>query len=542
GGVGEIGKNMTCLECGEDIIVIDAGMTFPGEQMPGIDLIIPDITYLKNNQHRVRGIVLTHGHEDHVGGVPYFLKELNVPVFGTKLTLMILENKLKEHKIPGSVQLNTIKEGGVLHLGCFELECIKVSHSIAGALAFSITTPQGVVFVSGDFKVDYTPIDNQVMDLARIGEIGKKGVLLMLCESTNVERRGYTMSERTVGATFARLFEENKTRRIIIATFASNVHRVQQILDIAAQYKRKVAFSGRSMLNIAEAATKIGELKYEKGLVVEIERIQNFRDDELVIVCTGSQGEPMSALTRMASNDFNKVTIGANDTVILSSSPIPGNEKMVYGVINNLCDMGARVIYNSITEIHVSGHACQEELKLLHTLVKPKYFIPVHGEARHLIFHKDMAVQLGMPESHVMIPNLGAQVEFTAKGMKRLPNVPSGAMLVDGYGIDDVSSVVLRDRRHLAEDGMVIVVVGFDAYSGLITSGPEIISRGFSYQQENEQYIDDAKAVVRNAVSRYDLRDYSCFAEAKRSISKELKNFLFKKTHRSPMILVLFIE
>ena len=542
GGIGEIGKNITCLECNNDIIIVDCGLAFPGDDMPGVDLVIPDFTYLRENRHKIRGVLLTHGHDDHIGAVPYFLKEFaSVPVFGTRLTLTILENKLKEHRL-GEVHLNCVKEGGHLQLGCFNIECLKISHSIAGSLAFSITTPVGVVFCTGDFKIDYTPIDNEPMNFARYAEIGKRGVLLMLADSTNVERRGYTMSERTVGETFDRLFAENTEKRIIIATFASNVHRVQQILDLAVKYKRKVAFSGRSMINIAEAAAKIGELKADLNCVVDIEKISKIADKDLIIVSTGSQGEPMSALTRMADGEFNKVVIGPNDTVIISASPIPGNEKMVYRVINNLCKKGADVIYNALVDVHVSGHACQEELKLMHSLIRPKFFIPVHGEARHLIQHKELAMKMGMREHNVLIPDLGMQVELDQRSMKIKRMVAAGSMLVDGFGIGDVGSVVLRDRRHLGEDGMVVVVIGVDEESGEIASGPDIISRGFSYSKESEGYIEQAKRVVLESVSRYDLKDTTSYADAKKTICRDLKNFLFKKTKRSPMILPIFID
>lgn len=542
GGIGEIGKNITCLECNNDIIIVDCGMSFPGDDMPGVDLVIPDFAYLRENKNKIRGVLLTHGHEDHIGAVPYFLKEFpGVPVFGTRLTLTVLENKLKEHRL-GEVHLNCIKEGGRLQLGCFNIEFLKISHSIAGSLAFSITTPVGVVFCTGDFKIDYTPIDNEPMDFARYAEIGKRGVLLMLADSTNVERKGYTMSERTVGETFDRLFSENTEKRIIIATFASNVHRVQQILDLAAKYKRKVAFSGRSMINIAEAAAKIGELKADLNCVVDIEKINKIADKDLIIVSTGSQGEPMSALTRMADGEFNKVVIGPNDTVIVSASPIPGNEKMVYRVINNLCKKGATVIYNALVDVHVSGHACQEELKLMHSLIRPKFFIPVHGEARHLIQHKELAMKMGMRESNVIIPDLGMQVELDRRSMRIKRMVAAGSMLVDGFGIGDVGSVVLRDRKHLGEDGMVVVVIGVDEESGEIASGPDIISRGFSYSKESEAYIEQAKRIVLESVSRYDLKDTTAYADAKKTICRDLKNFLFKKTKRSPMILPIFID
>lgn len=541
GGIDEIGKNMTCLIYNDDILVVDCGMSFPNEEMPGVDVVIPDITFLKQNQSKVRGIILTHGHEDHIGAVPYILKQLNVPVFGTRLTLMLLDNKLREHRLD-NVRLNCIKEGGRLQLGCFQIEALKVSHSIAGALAFSITTPVGVVFFTGDFKIDYTPVDGQLMDFARFAEIGKRGVQVLLMDSTNVERKGYTMSERTVGASLDRIFNENPDQRLIVATFASNVHRLQQIIDIAKKYGRKVCFSGRSMINVADAATRIGELKLDPAQVVDVERINRVPDKNLVILSTGSQGEPMSALTRMASGDFNKVTINKNDTIVISASPIPGNEKMVYRVINNLTAQGAKVIYAALAEVHVSGHACQEELKLMHSLLKPRYFIPVHGEARHLIFHKELAKELGMREENIFIPSLGGCFELDKRGLKRVNPIPAGSLLVDGLGVGDVGSVVLRDRRHLAEDGMIVMVFGVDEESGQITSGPDVISRGFSSSKESEAFIERAKEVALSSLQRYDLKNHSVYDEAKKAICRDVKNYLYKKTKRSPMILPLFVD
>ena len=541
GGIDEIGKNMTCLVYNDDILVVDCGMSFPNEEMPGVDVVIPDITFLKQNQSKVRGIILTHGHEDHIGAVPYILKQLNVPVFGTRLTLMLLDNKLREHRLD-NVRLNCIKEGGRLQLGCFQIEALKVSHSIAGALAFAITTPVGVVFFSGDFKIDYTPVDGQLMDFARFAEIGKRGVQLLLMESTNVERKGYTMSERTVGASLDRIFGENPEQRLIVATFASNVHRLQQIIDIAKKYGRKVCFSGRSMINVADAATRIGELKLDPSQVVDVERINRVPDKNLVILSTGSQGEPMSALTRMASGDFNKVHINKNDTIVISASPIPGNEKMVYRVINNLTSLGAKVIYAALAEVHVSGHACQEELKLMHSLLKPRYFIPVHGESRHLIFHKELAKELGMREENIFIPSLGACFELDKRGLKKVNPVPAGSLLVDGLGVGDVGSVVLRDRRHLAEDGMIVLVFGIDEESGQITSGPDVISRGFSSSKESEAFIERAKEVALSSLARYDLKNAGIHDEAKRAICRDVKNYLYKKTKRSPMILPIFVD
>ncbi len=445
GGVGEIGKNMTALEFGKDIIIIDAGLTFPSDNMPGVDLVIPDVSYLEENQNKIRGIIITHGHEDHIGGLPYILKEISAPVFGTKLTLTLIENKLKEHKL-SEVSLNCIKAGNIIKLGCFSIEFINVNHSIAGAVALSITTPVGVVFHSGDFKVDYTPVNSETMDLARIAEIGKRGVLLMMADSTNIEISGSTISESVVKDTLDHVFADNINRRLIIATFASNVHRLQQILDIAQKYKRKVAFSGRSMINIAEAASKIGELKIAQDLIIDIEKIKNYSDKQILIVSTGTQGEPMSALTRMASGEFNRVVIGNNDTVVISASVIPGNEKMIYGVINNLYRLGAEVIYESLEPIHASGHACQDELKLLHNLVKPKFFIPVHGEYRHLKKHARLAESVGMKEHNILIADIGDTVELTTQTMKFGEKFHAGSRFVDGVGIDGADK---SDRSHV---------------------------------------------------------------------------------------------
>ena len=476
GGVGEIGKNMTALEYGKDIIVIDAGITFPTADMPGIDLVAPDVSYLVQNKDKIRGVVLTHGHEDHIGGLPYLLKEINVPVYGTKLTLMLCEHKLKEQKIY-DCDLNCVKPSTTVKLGAFTVEFIHVNHSIPGSCALAISTPVGMVVHSGDFKVDLTPISGQMTDMTRLSEIGKKGVTLLLCESTNVEQEGYTMSEHVVGETLDRLFVDNLKRRIIIATFATNVHRIQQIIDLAVKHKRKVAFSGRSMLNVVEAASKVGEITIPENVVIDIERIKSVADKDLVIISTGSQGEPMSALTRMASGDYNQVQVGNNDTIIISASPIPGNEKSVYQVINNLYRKGAEVVYKSITKIHVSGHACQEELKILHTLLKPKFFIPVHGEYRHLKKHCRLAKELGLKDGNMLIAEIGDTIEITEKSMKRGEQFQAGTRYIDGLSIDDTESVV-RDRKHLAEDGLIVAVCCVSEDTGEILQEPDIINRG----------------------------------------------------------------
>ncbi len=532
GGVGEIGKNMTALEFGKDIIVIDAGLTFPGDNMPGVDLVIPDVTYLAQNKARIRGIVITHGHEDHIGSLPYIMKELNAPIFGTKLTLTLIENKLKESKL-NDVSLNCIKPGSVIKLGCFSVEFINVNHSIAGAVGLSITTPVGVVFHSGDFKIDFTPVNGGMMDLSRISEIGKKGVLLLMADSTNIEIGGTTMSESVVKDTLDHVFADNLKKRIIIATFASNVHRLQQILDLAVKYKRKVAFSGRSMINIAEAAAKIGELKIPDGLIIDVEKTKSFKDEQILIVSTGTQGEPMSALTRMASGEFNKVVIGKNDTVVISASVIPGNEKMIYGVINNLYRLGAEVIYESLEPIHVSGHACRDELKVLHSLVKPKFFIPVHGEYRHLKKHAMLAESVGTKDSNIIIAEIGDTVELTDKTMKMGEKFPAGSRFVDGVGIDGADSFVLRDRIHLSEDGLLVVVVGIEELSARLTS-IEIIGKGLVM---TDAMINEAKASVTNTLTHMDLRAVRDETELNGIIRRSIKNYVFKVTKKNPMIL-----
>lgn len=532
GGVGEIGKNMTALEYGKDIIVIDAGLTFPGDNMPGVDLVIPDVSYLEQNKARIRGIIITHGHEDHIGSIPYVMKDLSAPIYGTKLTLTLIEHKLKEAKV-GDAVLNCVKPGSVIKLGCFSVEFINVNHSIAGAVGLAITTPVGVVFHSGDFKIDYTPVAGETMDLARLSEIGKKGVLLMMADSTNVEIEGSTMSESVVKDTLDHVFSNNAKKRLIIATFASNVHRLQQILDLAVKYKRKVAFSGRSMINIAEAAAKIGELTVPDGLIVDVERTKNFRDDEILIISTGTQGEPMSALTRMASGEFNKVVIGNNDTVVISASVIPGNEKMIYGVINNLYRLGAEVIYESLEPIHVSGHACRDELRLLHSIIKPKFFIPVHGEYRHLKKHVILAESVGVKPTNVLIAEIGDTVELTSNTMKMGEKFHAGSRFVDGVGIDGADSFVLRDRIHLSEDGLLVVVVGVDELSSRLVS-LEIVGKGLVI---NESMIDGAKSALTNALGNIDLRAVRDETELSGIIRRSIKNYVFKATKKNPMIL-----
>ena len=540
GGVGEIGKNMTALEFAGDILVIDCGSCFPNVDMPGVDLVIPDTSYLLANKDRVRGIVLTHGHEDHIGALPYVLKDLNVPVYGTKITLALVEAKLREQKVENT-RLNIVKPGSTVQFGCFKVEFVNVSHSIAGSCALAITTPAGVVFHTGDFKVDYTPVDGNVINLQRIAEIGNRGVLLLLAESTNIERPGSSMSETTVGASFNNIFADNTDRRIFIATFASNIHRVQQIIDLAAKYKRKVAFCGRSMINIAAVAMRIGELRYSDDMIVDIDKIKNVPDNELVIITTGSQGEPMSALTRMASDEMAKVKLGYNDTVIISASPIPGNERMVYNVINNLYRHGCRVIYESLAEVHVSGHAYQEELKLIHSLIKPKFFMPVHGEHRHQKKHAELAMRMGMPSSNIIVPDIGNQVLVKSRSISIGDNVPAGALLVDGLGVGDVGSTVLRDRKHLAEEGLFLIVIGLDREAGKVTS-VDLVSRGFVYADDAEELLEEAKKVVLRVSDKIDLKEIEDTTVYKNLVRKEIKSFLFKETHRSPMILPIVAE
>ncbi len=538
GGVGEIGKNMTAIEYGNDIVVIDAGLTFPDEELPGIDLVIPDISYLVQNKNKVRGILITHGHEDHVGGLAYLLKEIQAPVYGTKLTLALADNKLREQRI-NKAHLVCVKPGDKIKLGCFGVEFINVNHSIAGAVALCLDTPQGRIFHSGDFKIDLTPVAGKPIDLARIAEIGREGVKLLLCESTNVERPGYTMSETVVGTTLDHLFSENTDRRIIVATFASNVHRLQQIVDLAVKYRRKVALSGRSMLNVVDAASKIGELSIPEGVLIDVEKSKNYFDREIVIVSTGSQGEPMSALTRMAAGEFNKVTIGQNDTIIISASPIPGNEKMVYRVINNLYRKGANVVYETLEKIHVSGHACQEELKILHSLLDPEYFIPVHGEYRHLKRHAQLAVELGMSENNILLPDIGNCVELSKTGMQFGESVSSGSRLVDGASLEDrENSIVMKDRKHLSEDGIFVITACVSERSGDLLSDPVVVNRGF-VMPENADYLSDIKQIVVNSVDQTNVRADVNNTELAAAIKKAVKNFIYKKTKQNPVVMAL---
>ena len=537
GGVSEIGKNMTALEFNKDIIIIDAGLTFPTQDMPGIDLVIPDITYLVQNKDRIKGLFLTHGHEDHIGGVPYLLKEVSVPVYGTKLTLTLLEHKNRELGVKNA-KLYAVEPKNVVKAGAFIVEFINVNHSIPGAVALSVQTPIGTVFHSGDFKVDLTPIGGEIIDIARLTEIGKKGVLLMLCESTNVERSGYSMSESVVTDNLDRLFSEHKNKRLVIATFASNVYRIQQILNLAYKNKRKVAFSGRSMLNVIEASSKIGELIVPKDTIVEIERIKNIPDRELVVVSTGSQGEPMSALTRMASGESKDVVIGSNDTILISASPIPGNEKSIYQVINNLYRKGAEVVYESLEKIHASGHACQEELKIMHSIIKPKFFIPVHGEYRHLKKHVDLAKAMGMRSSQTLICDIGDTVELTQKSMKRVEKFPSGSRLVDGLSVGEAPSVV-RDRKYISAEGIVVAVCCISAESGLILQEPDVIGKGAGL---SEQHVAEMKSIIIKTFDSYNVKGAGDKTELRNILRKKLRDYVYKKIKKNPMILPIITE
>ena len=537
GGVGEIGKNMTALEYNDEIILIDAGLTFPGEDLPGVDIVIPDMSYLVENKAKIKALLLTHGHEDHIGAVPFLLEQIQVPVYGSRLTLALVENKLKEHpkvKFKGVA----VKPRNVLKLGSYVIEFVKVSHSIAGALAFSITTPVGTIVHTGDFKIDYEPIDGQMTDLSRLGEIGRKGVQLLLCESTNVCRKGYSMSEKRVGETLDGLIKGHPEQRIIVATFASNIHRMQQIMDIAEKYGRKIAFTGRSMINVSEVALKLGELKFNRDNIIDIEKVDKMADKEVLIMTTGSQGEPMSALTRMASGEFKNLKIKQNDLVILSASPIPGNEKNVYNVINALYKLGADVIYDELADVHTSGHACQEELKLMHSLVKPKFFIPVHGEYRHMKTHKELAVKLGMDERNVLPPCIGMQIELGANSIKEGKLVKAGQRLVDGIGIGDMDSNVLRERKQLSEDGICVVCVNINNIKGEITGEPFIITRGVVYADEQESFVQDAKACIIASLKESDLRGVEP-SMIRSSLRRNVSNFIFKRTKRRPMILTI---
>ena len=537
GGLEEIGKNITLYECGDDMILVDCGMAFPDDDLPGIDLVIPDFTYVIKNKDKIRGLFITHGHEDHIGSIPYLLKEIDLPVYGTRLTLGLVEGKLKEHGIKGDLRVCSPTDR--VKAGCFDVEFIHVNHSIPDSVGFAIRCPGGLFVHTGDFKIDTTPIDGDVIDLARFGELGAEGVTMLLTDSTNAEREGFTPSERTVGNSFENLFSQAQNKRIIVATFSSNIHRIQQIIDEAVRCSRKVAVSGRSMINVVSVASELGYLNVPEGVLIDIDSIRKYPPENIVIITTGSQGEPMSALHRMAFSDHRKVDVGPGDLIIISATPIPGNEKTVSRVVNELMKLGAEVIYERMYYVHVSGHACAEEIKLIHTLTKPKYYMPLHGEYKHLVKNAKIAESLGTDKKNIVIAQIGNVVEVTENNVKIVNTVPAGRMLVDGYGVGDVGNIVLKDRKHLAEDGLIAVVMTIDGVSGDILAGPDIVTRGFVYVREAEELIIDAKRVVCNVLDSYQGRDWSTI---KQKVRDDLSRYLYERTKRSPMILPIIME
>ena len=543
GGLNEIGKNMTAIEYENDIIVIDCGLGFPDDDMLGIDLVIPDISYLEANREKIRGIFLTHGHEDHIGAIPYVLRQINPPIYGTKLTLGIIKNKLSEHKLPEEPKLNCVAAGDVIRTGCFTVEFIHVNHSIADACALAIGTPFGTLVHTGDFKLDLTPIDGDVMDIPRLSELGREGVLLLMCESTNAERPGSTPSEKKVGRSLEYIFNTNREKRIVIATFSSNVHRVQQIIDTSVRHGRKVAVTGRSMLNILSAAVELGYMNVPEGVLIDISEIRRFKPEELTLITTGSQGEPMSALYRMAFGEHSQVSLGSGDLVVLSSSPIPGNEKLVGNIINELLKNGIDVLRDSSVEVHVSGHACQEELKLMQALIKPTYFMPVHGEFKHLDANRRLALEMGMSPHHIFISDIGKVLEIDANGARFGMPVTAGKVLIDGYGVGDVGNIVLRDRRHLSQDGIIVVVASIDANARLIFSGPDIVSRGFVYVRESEELMENARKIVLRAIEdELECDGFVDRMQLKNRVRDDLAKFLYAQTKRKPMILPIIMN
>lgn len=539
GGVGEIGKNMTVIEYGSDIIIVDCGMSFPDEEMPGIDVVIPDMTYIEKNAANVRGILITHGHEDHIGAVPYALQKLNVPVYATKLTKALIEQKLTEIKVDHA-DLNCVSPGDTIRLGCFSVEFIKTSHSIAGACALAINTPIGTLIHTGDFKVDYTPIDGEPIDIARLAYYGSRGVLALMSDSTNVENEGHTPSERGIGKTFEHCFDKAKGR-VIVATFASNIYRIQQIADVAISFGRVVCFQGRSMVKIAEIAKELGYLQLPDESVVEVGQLKKYRDDQICVITTGSQGEPMSGLFRMA-NSSHKVNVGKGDMVIISASSIPGNEKSVGRVINQLYQHGAKVIYERMADVHVSGHACKEELKLMLTLTKPKFFIPVHGEARHLYQHKELAEELGIPEEDIFVTEIGDVVELTRNKGRIAGSVTAGSVMVDGSGVGDIGNVVLRDRKLLSEDGIFTVVITLNKQTGALLAQPEILSRGFVYEKNSEELLKETRELVKVKAAQFEKNHRSSWSSIKNDIRNSIKNYLYERTKRRPMVMPIIIE
>ena len=541
GGLDEIGKNITVFEYGNEIVLVDCGLEFPEDDMLGVDLVIPDITYLEKNKEKIKGLVITHGHEDHIGAVPYILKQINIPIYATRLTIGLINNKLEEHKLLSSAKLNIVEQGRTINFGSMRVEFIRSSHSIPDSVMLAIHTPVGTVLHTGDFKVDFTPIDDQLMDLGRIAELGNRGILALLSDSTNSERKGYTMSERTIGDVFDRLFQNN-TKRIVVATFASNVHRVQQIVNSAVKYGRKIAVCGRSMINMIETAREIGYIDAPENMFIDIDMIKNYTDDQLVIITTGSQGETMSALTRMAAGEHKKVVITPNDMVIISATPIPGNEKLVSNVINDLMQIGAEVIYSALENVHVSGHACQEEQKLILALAKPKFFIPVHGEYRQLRAHAETAKEMGIPTENIFLLENGKTLELNRKEAKITTSVPSGKILVDGLGVGDVGNIVLRDRQHLSQDGLIVIVMTMDSSTGEIISGPDVVSRGFVYVRESETLMDDVKRVIKQEVRNFEEEGIRDWSTIKSTLKDDLRDYIFQRTKRNPMILPIIME
>ena len=542
GGLNEVGKNITLYEYGNDMFLVDCGLAFPDQDMPGVDLVLPDFTYLERNADKIRGIVITHGHEDHIGGLAYLMKTLNIPIYATRLTIGLIQSKFKEHGLLNTTSLNVVKPGDHIPFGAFDVELIHVNHSIPDAVALAIRCKAGTIIQTGDFKIDTTPIDGEMIDLARFAEIGKEGVLCLLSDSTNAERPGYTESERKVGEAFQRLFAKAGNRRLIVASFASNVHRVQQIIDVAQSLGRKVALSGRSLENVVAIGTELGYLHVPDGLLVSIDMVNRYPADQMVIITTGSQGEPMSALTRMAFSDHRKVSICPNDCVIISANPIPGNEKTVSKVVNELMKLGAEVVYEKMYDVHVSGHACQEEQKLMLGIIKPKYFIPVHGEQKHLRKHAGLALSMGMDPKNILIADNGVEVSLSEKEFRVSGNVPSGRVFVDGYGVGDVGSIVLRDRKHLAQDGLIIVVATIDSKTGELLSGPDVVSRGFVYVRESEELIEDACKVAQRILEDCAAHNVHDWSSIKLKLRDEVSHLMYERTKRSPMILPILMD